>query len=88
MEELLKQIGITQEGEYTDDGCYVVDIADDTEYGKIYSKLDKSDLVDEDEDSSQITMDTSSIQYIGDDYSLTLLGDFEGEVYKLTIREN
>ena len=34
---------------------------DSDDYGKYYSKLDKSYLIEEDEESSQITMETSCI---------------------------
>jgi len=90
MEELLKKIGITEMPNKTDDGNFVIDILDSDEYAKYYSKLDRSDLVEEDDDSSQMSLDSSSIQYISNDdkYTLTLLADFEGDTYSLVIREN
>ena len=88
MEEFLNDLGITKEGNYTEeDGIYVVDIDDSNEYGKIFSLLEKSNLLEQDELSSQVTEDTSSIQYINDKYVLTLLGDWDGDTYKLTVKE-
>lgn len=86
MEELLKEIGIDKPINIQD-GKAVVDISDEKEYGRIYTLLDRSDLVEEDEESSMITMDSSSIQYDNDDYILTLIADFNLDEYKLVIKE-
>ena len=86
MEDFLKQLGITQIPEQTNDGHYQIDIDNSNDFAKIYSKLDKSDLLDEDEESSQVTTETISIQYLNDDYLITLLGDLEGDKYTLTIK--
>lgn len=90
MEELLRNLGINEIPNKSDDGNYVIDILDSDEYARYYSKLDRSDLVEEDEDSSQMSLDSSSIQYLSNDdkYTLTLLADFEGDTYSLVIREN
>ena len=88
MEEFLKELGITKEPSSIKPDQIIIDIDDSNEYGKIYSKLDKSELVDEDQESSQITFDTSSIQFESDDYLITLLANFETDEYKLTIKEN
>ena len=87
MEDFLKELGITNKVEETDQG-YIVTLEDSNEFAKIYSKLDRSDLIDEVIESSQITPDTISVQYVNDDYTLTLLGDLEGDVYTLTGRIN
>lgn len=87
MEEFLNELGIAKHAEKSNDGSYVIDIESSDEYGRIYSKLDRSDLVDEAEESSQLTIDTSSIQFEGDDYILTLLADFNEDLYKLVVRE-
>lgn len=88
MEELLQQIGIKEIPNESNDGTYVIDIKDSNEYGVYYSKLDRSPLLDEDEESSNVTIDGSTIVYISDDYTLTLIADFASDQYKLTIREN
>lgn len=88
MEEFLKELGITNEITSKESDKLVIDIEDSEDYGKIYSRLDKSDLVEEDQESSQITYDTSSIQFESDDYLITLLADFENDKYTLTIKEN
>jgi len=88
MEQLLREIGISEIPKLSSDGTYVIDIRDSNDYGIYYSKLDRSDLLDEDEESSNVTIDGSTIVYISDDYTLTLIADFASDQYKLTIREN
>ena len=87
MEEFLKQLGIDGKLNKSSKNVYVLDIDNSDEYGKIYSKLDKSDLVIEVDDSSQITYDTASIQFESDEFMITLLADFENDTYKMTIKE-
>lgn len=86
MEDFLNEIGITANLQKTDNNTYTMDIPNSNAYGKIYSKLDNSDLVEEDIESSQITYDNSSIQFTSDDYLITLLADFNEDTYKLTIK--
>ena len=88
MEEFLRQIGIVPTGTISEDNCYVMNIADSNEYGKIYSVLDQCDEVSEDEDSSFVTDEHSSIQYVNDEYTITLLSNFDVDIYGLTVREN
>lgn len=86
MEEFLNELGIQGTPQLTDDGTYILDISGSDNYGRIYSRLDRSDLVEEDESSSQLTMDTASIRYEAEDYFLTLLADFNTDEYKLIIQ--
>lgn len=90
MEEFLKKLGIEGDTTVDEDGCLIVNLLDSDDYARAYSKLDKSDLVEEDETASQVTLDNSSIQYISEDdkYILTLLADFDGDVYTLSVRES
>lgn len=87
MKDFLKELGITDEGEYSKDNLYVIDIDDSDTYGKYYSKLDKSDLVDEIDDNSLLTLHNSSINFEGDNYLITLIADFEQDLYKLVCKE-
>lgn len=88
MNEFLKELGINKTAVKGSGNIYTVDIENSDEYGKIYSILDKSKLVDEIPDSSQMTYETASIQFEGDDYLITLLADFDEDTYKMTIKEN
>ena len=86
MEEFLKELGIQGTPQRTDDGTYILDIEGSDNYGRIYSRLDRSDLVEEDEDASQLTLDTSALRYENDEYQLTLLADFNEDTYQLVIQ--
>ena len=88
MNELLKQIGIDAEPIKGENGSYNIDIEDSNEYGRYFSKLDKSDLVEEEQDASSVNFENSSIQFTNDKYTLTLIADFENDTYSLNIREN
>jgi hypothetical protein len=87
LEKFLEKLGITQVGHYTKTNTYIIDIDDSDEYGKIYSLLDKSDEIEEDEDSSTITIHTSNIVFESDNYQLTLIADFDQDTYKLVCKE-
>ena len=87
MEELLKKIGIDAKGEYTKNGVYVVDIKDYNEYGKYFSLLEKSKLVDEVQDTSQITLHTTNVTYASEDYQLCLQADLDEDLYKLVVTQ-
>ena len=87
MGEFLNSLGIKGQLQRSN-SSYVLDILDSNEYGKIYSILDKSDEVEEDPESSQVTLDYSSIQFYNDEYNIQLIADFENDEYRLTIKEN
>lgn len=86
MEEFLKELGIQGTPQRTDNGTYILDIEGSDNYGRIYSRLDRSDLVEEDENASQLTLDTSALRYENDEYQLTLLADFNEDKYQLVIQ--
>ena len=88
MEDFLRKLGINYEGEYTDDGNYFIELEDDDDYAKVYSLLEKTTELEEDEDASQLTQDNASIQSINDKYTITLLSDYESDQYALICREN
>ena len=86
MEELLKSMGITEPGEYTNDGIYVVDIRDYDEYSKYFSLLEKSEL-EEVQDTSLITVHTTSVTFASDDYQVVLQADLDEDIYKLIVTQ-
>lgn len=87
MKDFLNELGITEEGHDTQDGNFVIDLDDSNHYNKIFSKLDKSDLVEENEDSSVVNVDVTNILYIADNYALNLIADFNQDTYKLVVTE-
>lgn len=86
MEELLKDIGITASGEFTNNGAYVVDIIDYDEYSKYYSLLEKSSL-EEVQDTAQITIHTTNVTFASDKYQIVLQADLDEDMYKLVVTE-
>lgn len=88
IKELLRELGINLLGTYDNQGNYVIDIDDTESFGRIYSKIDSSDLLDELESSSLLTTHNSSLQYQYEDlYILNLISDFDNDTYKLVISE-
>lgn len=87
LKEILKEIGIKQEAKLMEDDCYVVQLNNSNDYGRIYSILENSDIIEIDDDSSVLTYESSSIQYNGDGFIITLISDFDADTYKLTIKE-
>lgn len=87
MEEFLNSIGIHKDGTYSRSGAYIIDLDDDEDFGRIYTILDKSEEVEELPDNQLITVDEASVSYTNDDYLLTLTGDFNSGIYRLTCTE-
>lgn len=87
MEDFIKELGIDKKGNYSDDGCYVIDL-DEKEFFSCESRLDNSDLIDLDEDSSNVTYEAITKQYDSDEYLITLIGDLEGNTYRLACKKN
>ena len=87
MKEILKQIGITDAGYYSKENNYIIDFETSDEFNKAFSRLDKSDLVEENDDSSVVNLNVTNILYIGEGYSFNLIADFEQNIYKLVITE-
>lgn len=85
-QEYLKQLNINKSGEYSDD-AYVVDLLDSTEYGRVFSLLDRSDDLDIMQDNQVVTTEGSSLTYesLSQPYLLSLLADWEGNVYQLVV---
>lgn len=88
-ETVLKNIGIKKSGTYSDDGSFVVDIDNSDEFGKIYSILEDSDLLDLQEDNSILTEDEANLNYLYEDekFLISLTGDFENDIYQMTLTE-
>lgn len=87
MKELLKNIGINKEGQMSSNNNYVIDFSSVEEYNRAFSKLDKSDIVTENEDASVINVSVSNIMYSNEDFSLNLIADFDNDSYKLVVTE-
>ena len=87
MKEFLRQLGIDFDGHFTSSNNYVVDLDSVKDYDRVCSKLDKSDLVEENPDSSVINISVSNILYVGDQFSINVIADFDSDSYKLVVTE-
>lgn len=87
MKEFLRKLGITEVGYFTEDGNYVIDIESSNSFNSMYGTLDKSDLLEENEDASVVNLDVTNIIYFCDEYALNLIADFTQDEYKLVITE-
>ena len=87
MKELLNKLGITQAGYFSKDKSYIIDFEDDKEYNKAFSRIDKSNLLEEDPDTSVINTNVSNIVYTNDNFILNMIADFDSETYKLVVKE-
>ena len=85
MKELLKSIGIPDAGYFSSNDNYVIDFEDSNGYNKAFSKLDKTDLVEENDDSSVVNVSVSNILYTNDEFALNLIADFDADSYKLVV---
>lgn len=93
IDELLEKLNIYEEAIENENGSFTIELADSNQFDKFASKLRKSDLLEEDQEASQITDDVVSVQYLSDDskieedFVLTLIANFDVEEYKLVIRK-
>lgn len=86
IEELLNKLNINLTGNQSKNS-YIIDIPNSDEYGRIYSKLDKSNIVEEYEENQMITEQGSSLMYevIDEDYIINLIADFDSDRYQMII---
>lgn len=87
MKELLNKLGITEAGYFSKDKSYIIDFENDREYNKAFSRIDKSDLLEEDPDTSVINTNVSNIVYTNDNFILNMIADFDSDTYKLVVKE-
>ena len=84
MEEFAKKLGIKEPGELVN-GKFIIPLMNSDEYSKIYTILDKSDLVDLDGSSTLVTENVSELKYIGDEFTVKLDANFVDDFYRVVI---
>ena len=89
MEEMLYEIGIQDlQGQSGKNDSYVIDLGSDTEWGRVYSLLEKCANVYQLEENNLLTTHNASFQYVWkDDYQITLKADFDNELYSIVFLE-
>ena len=87
MKELLNKIGITEAGHFEKDGSYVIEFETDKQYNKAFSRLDRSDLLEENPDGGTVSLSASVVVYEAEKFILQLVSDFDKDEYKLIVKE-
>jgi len=86
IKEFLTQLNITKEGKL-EGNKYIINLGDSNAYSRMYTILDKSELVDLDIENISMNEEESKMIYLSDDYDLTLDANFNDNTYTLTIEE-
>lgn len=84
MEEFAKKLGIDYPGELLKDK-YIIPLMNSDEYSKIYTILDKSDLVELDTSCTLVTDKVSELQYFNDEFVIKLDANFTDDFYRVVI---
>lgn len=87
MKGFLRKLGLDYVGYYSDSDTYVIDLNDSDEYTKVFTKLDRSNLVEEVEDASISNSSISNVLYVNDDFSINIIADFESDNYRIVVHE-
>ena len=88
VKKLLDDLGIYYEGVYGKNDSYVIDLENDSEWGKIYSILETNDDMEELEESTLLTVHNANLIY---DYQgkwqFVLSADFDNnDSYRLIVK--
>ncbi len=88
MKNYINKIGITFPGEIIDE-AYVVVIPTSNDYGKVYSKLEKTEDLYMMDENQLITEDGGSIMFESESepFILNLMADFKNDIYQLVVTE-
>lgn len=89
IDEYVKSLGIDKQYEVGEENSYVITLNNSDEFGKTFTKLEKSKDLDPLEDNQVVTEQGSSLIYESKSqpYILNLIADWEGDVYQLVINE-
>lgn len=86
VKEFAKAIGLEQDG-YQDGAKYIIELVDSNEFSRVYTLLDKSELLDIQEDATLLTDKVGELIYLSDDYDVKLVGNFVSDIYRVVITE-
>ena len=83
---LIKELGIPGNIEDAGDNVYTIQIRDSNSFGRINSIMDNSSKLEPIDESSYLTAENGNLDYKYDDkYLLSLIADFENDIYQLVI---
>ena len=84
MEEFAKKLGIDYPGDIVNDKL-IIPLLNSDEYSKVYTILDKSDLVELDSSCTLVTDKVSELQYFNDEFVIKLDANFIDDLYRVVI---
>ena len=84
MEQFAKKLGIDFPGEMHNDK-YIIPLTNSDEYSKVYTILDKSDMVELDTSCTLVTDKVSELQYFNDEFVIKLDANFTDDLYRVVI---
>lgn len=86
--EFASSLGIEKAGEYKND-AYVIDVSNSLDWGRLFTKIDTSSKVEQLQDNQVVSEQGTSISYLSEDeqFMITLIADFEGDVYSVVINK-
>lgn len=89
VEEILDDLKIYYSGTWGKNNSYVIDLADDSEWGKIYSILETNEDMEELEESTLLTVHNANLIYeYKNEWQFVLSADFDNnDGYRLTVKE-
>lgn len=72
-----------------EDNSFIISLYNSDEFGKIYSKLENSNFLNQLDENTVVTDQGSSLLYKADDANLliNLTADWDGDIYKLVIND-
>ena len=82
-DEFARQLGITKEGKYLDD-TYVITLKDSNEYARMYTILDKAENVDLDTENMNLSMQSTIMNYLADEFDIELSANLNEDVYTIS----
>lgn len=86
MKEIANKLGLSDKGTESE-GKYTFQMANSDDYSKVYSKLDKSDLVSLDEESVVLSEHIHETVYYGEGFYVRLVASFDEDIYTCEIGE-
>lgn len=89
MEEFLKRVGInTEEAQVDEDGVLTIDLENFDNFTYAYSQLDNTEELEIDDDTTNFTDTNGTVLFVGSDYHISIVSDFDNDIYKLVCEEN
>lgn len=88
--QYLKQNNINKTYTISEDNNYIISLDNSDDFGKMFSKLEKIEDLEQLEDNQVVTEQGTSILYKSnsENYLFNLIADFDGNVYSLIVSEN